>query len=953
MSELTHYGMPKRSGRYPWGSGTNPYQSAIGYLGVVEELRKQGLSEVEIAKGLGISTSQLRARKSIAREEARAANVSQALALQVKGMSNVAIGQRMGINESSVRSLLDPAKAERAAITQATANMLRESVANYGYIDVGAGVENHVGVSRTKLNTAISELQEQGYKIYYVRVEQLGFAPGQQKTTIKVLCPPNTTYSELFRNQDKIHPITGRSEDLGRTYSDLGLKPVQNLTSSRVMVRYNEDGGSLKDGVVELRRGVEDLDLGNARYAQVRIGVDGTHYMKGMAIYADKMPDGVDVIYNTNKHRGTPMLGSKDNTVMKNMEKNPDGSIDQDNPFGSTIGAQRGALNIVGSTSKVHEEGTWDSWSKSISSQVLSKQTPALAKQQLELAHTLKKEEFDEIIALTNPAVKKLLLDKFADSCDSASVHLKAAALPRQATKVLLPITEMKENEVYAPTFHNGESVVLIRHPHGGTFEIPQLTVNNNSSAAKRIMENAQDAIGINPKVAQKLSGADFDGDSVIVIPNNSGTIKTQPSIKNIKEFDHLESYKAYPGMTPISESTKQLKMGEVSNLITDMTIRGAHTDEIVRAVKHSMVVIDAEKHNLNYKQSYIDNGIASLSEKYQGSARGGASTIVSQASSELRVPERTAGAFVGPISSKTGKPTKLYINPDTGEKLYTKTGATYVQRSVTTATKKQYGIDSNATYKQTVTALKKQGLSDSIIALLTKEKIVARTTKTTKMAEAKPDPVTGALSIGGKPLSSGTVIEGMYESYANQMKALANHARKESIATKPMTYSPSAKVTYQQEVKTLTAKLNIAQKNAPLERQAQLMANAVVATVVTKKAQASSVLSSDDMKKVRTQALAEARARNSAGKIPVEITPKEWEAIQSGAITNNALTQILNNTNLDVVKQYATPRQQKVSMSNSKVIKAKNMLASGLTQSEVAQALGVSVTMLINEVYK
>lgn len=939
MSELKHYGMPKRSGRYPWGSGKDPYQSAVGFLGVVEELRKQGLSEVEIARGLGINTSQLRARKTLAKEEARAANVAQALTLQAKGMSNVAIGQRMGINESSVRSLLDPAKAERAAITQATANMLRESVANYGYIDVGAGVENHIGVSRTKLNTAITELVEQGYKLYYVQVEQLGFAPGQQKTTIKTLCPPDTTYSELYHNKDQIKPITGRSEDLGRTYSDLGLKPVQNLPSARVKIRYNEDGGSLKDGVIELRRGVEDLDLGNARYAQVRIGVEGTHYMKGMAIYTDKMPDGVDVIYNTNKHIGTPMLGLKNNTVMKNMEKNPDGSIDQDNPFGSTIGAQRGALNIVGSASKIHEEGTWDSWSRNISSQVLSKQTPSLAKQQLDLAYTLKKEEFNEIMELTNPAVKKMLLDKFADSCDSAAVHLKAAALPRQATKVLLPITEMKENEVYAPTFRDGESVVLIRHPHGGTFEIPQLTVNNKSPAAKSIMENAQDAIGINPKVAQKLSGADFDGDSVIVIPNDAGLVRTQPSIKSLQNFDHIEMYKAYPGMKTISESTKQLKMGEVSNLITDMTIRGANTDEIARAVRHSMVVIDAEKHNLNYKQSYIDNGISSLAEKYQGSKRGGASTIVSQASSELRVPERTPGAYVGPISEKTGKPTKLYVDPNTGEKLYTETGATYIQRTITPATKRQYNINPNASYKQTVVELKKQGLSEADIALVTKEKELPRTTKTTKMAEAGD----------ASALSSGTVMEGMYVNHANQMKALGNQARKESVATKPTAYSPSAKTAYQQEVSTLNAKLNIAQKNAPLERQAQIIAN----TVVAKKVQANPGMDADDKKKVRTQALAEARARTGAGKTPIEITSKEWEAIQSGAFTNNTLTQILNNTNLDTVKQYATPRQQAATLSSSKITRAQNMLASGLTQSEVAQALGVSVSVLIKELYK
>ena len=89
------------------------------------------------------------------------------------------------------------------------------------------------------------------------------------------------------------------------------------------MVRYADDVGSdgvkgiEKDGVIELRRGVEDLDLNGNRYAQVRILVDGTHYLKGMAVYSDDMPDGVDVVFNTNKKKGTPALGPKDNTVLK------------------------------------------------------------------------------------------------------------------------------------------------------------------------------------------------------------------------------------------------------------------------------------------------------------------------------------------------------------------------------------------------------------------------------------------------------------------------------------------------------------------------------------------------------------------------------------------------------------------------------------------------------------
>lgn len=916
--ELKHYGMPRRSGRYPWGSGKDPYQSAIGFMGIINELRSQGLSEVEIARGLGITTSQLRARKSLAGAEIRAANVAEALRLKERGLSNVAIGQRMGINESSVRALLDPALAERASITAATSNMLKESVAKYGYIDVGAGVENHVGVSRTKLNTAISELTEQGYKIHYVKVEQLGI-PGQY-TSVKVLAGPDSTYSEVFRNKDLIQPIIGRSDDLGRTYSNLGLKPVQSVSSNDILVKYKSDGGDLKDGVIELRRGIDELDLGDSRYAQVRIGVDGTHYLKGMAIYSDDMPDGVNIIYNTNK----TFTGNKLD-AMKPMKKDIEGNIDSDNPFGSTIkmDGQKGALNII------REEGEWDTWSRTISSQVLSKQTPALAKRQLDLAYQLKKEEFNEIMDLTNPTVKKQLLNSFADDADASAVHLKAAMLPRQSNKVILPIPSLKENEVYAPSYNNEEAVVLIRHPHGGTFEIPQLTVNNKSPEARRIMENAQDAIGINPKVAQKLSGADFDGDTVIVIPNNSGMIRTQAALKGLENFDHLEMYKAYEGMPKIKPQTMQTKMGEISNLITDMTIQGATTDELARAVRHSMVIIDSEKHNLNHKQSYIDNGIAALAQKYQGSSRGGASTLISRASSEIRVPERKE-------SHKA--------DIETGERIYTPTGATYIQRSLSPSMKKEYGIPANTSYQQAVAELRRRGVSESVIARGTNEKIIERTTRTTRMAETRD-----ARTLLSGPNREGTPVERVYADYANQLKALANTARKEALITESIPYSPSAKTTYAQEVGTLTAKLNVAQKNAPRERQAQIIANAIV----TKKVQSNPPMDRDDLKKMRTQALAEARVRAGAKKDQIEITPKEWEAIQAGAVSNNMLQDILNNTNLDIVKQYATPRTTIPAMSNAKISRAESMLASGYTQAEVAQSLGVSVSTLANALQK
>lgn len=865
MSELMHYGVLRRSGRYPWGSGENPYQRYDSFLGYVDELKSQGLSEVEIARGLGMTTSELRSRKSIAKAEKRAADAAEAWRLKEKGYSNVAIGERMGINESSVRNLLKPSLQERNNVTKATADMLKNSVEEKGYIDVGVGVENHLGISRTKLKTAIAQLEDEGYTVHYVPVEQLGTG---KKTTIMVLAKPGTTYSEIYRNRDQIKLITDYTEDGGRSY--LGLEPIRNINGKRVLIRYAEDGGTEKDGVIELRRGVDDISLGDSKYAQVRIGVNGTHYLKGMAMYGEDFPDGVDIIFNTNKKKGTPP-----DEVMKSMKDDPD------NPFGATVRQrhyidadgkrQLSALNIV------NEEGDWGKWSKTLSSQMLSKQSPSLAKKQLDLAYDLKKEQYDEIMSLTNPAVKKKLLDSFADDCDSSSIHLKAAALPRQSSHVILPFPDMKENEIYAPNYRNGEKVVLIRYPHGGKFEIPELTVNNKQPTANRLIKNAKDAVGINSKVAERLSGADFDGDTVLVIPNNKGSIKTSSPLKGLKDFDPKEAYPAYEGMPRISSRTKQMKMGDVSNLITDMTIKGATPDELARAVRHSMVVIDSEKHNLNYKQSYIDNGIADLKKKYQGSERAGASTLISRASSPTRVSTR-----------------KESIDPKTGKKVYTYTNETYVD---------------------------------------SKGRTVRRTVKSTKMAEAED----------ARSLSSGTRMEEIYASHANKLKALANQARKASANTQYTPYSPSAKKTYEKEVKSLNAKLNLALQNKPLERQAQLLANKVVSA----KRQANPDMTAEEVKKIKAQALNEARNRTGAKKQNIVITKDEWNAIQSGAISTNKLTQILDNADLDTVKKLATPKTNKTGLSNAKLAQAKAMLSRGYTQAEVADALGISTSTL------
>ena len=383
---LIHYGILRRSGRYPWGSGSTDSERNRNFLSYVDELKSKGLSEVEIARGVGITTTQLRAARSIAKTAEKQASIAMARRLKEKGYSNVAIGQRMGINESSVRALLVPSQKDKADVLAATSSMLKEQVDTKGLIDIGSGVENHVGVSQTKLNTAVAMLVEQGYTVHYINVEQLG--TGQQ-TKMKVLAPPNTTSGEVFRNRSNIKQITDFSEDGGRSF--FGLHEPISVDSKRIAVKYANEGGADADGVIYVRPGVKDLSLGSARYAQVRIAVDGTHYLKGMALYKDDLPDGVDLLFNTNKKNTGDKLDA-----MKQMKDDPD------NPFGAVV-RQRverdssGKQRVTSAMNIVNEEGDWENWSKTLSSQMLSKQSPSLASTQLNLAFNVKKDAYDEI----------------------------------------------------------------------------------------------------------------------------------------------------------------------------------------------------------------------------------------------------------------------------------------------------------------------------------------------------------------------------------------------------------------------------------------------------------------------------------------------------------------------------------------------------------------------------
>ena len=884
---LMHYGVKRRSGRYPWGSGDNPYQRSGDFLSRVQELKKQGLSEKEIAKAVGVeSTTQLRVYTQIAAHERRDLLRAQAQSLRDDGKSLNEIAQIMGYNnDSSVRALLNEQTASNKSAARKTADILRDCVERKDVVDVGKGVARELGVSETKFNEALELLALEGYNVYGIGVPQVTNI-GKQ-TNVKVLAKPNIEQRDIYADFGKIQSVSDDyfTRDDGQTYTK--LEYPASVDSKRIRICYGDQGGLAKDGVIELRRGVDDLNLGKSHYAQVRILVDGTHYLKGMAMYADDLPDGVDIRFNTNKPSGTPP-----EKVMKGIKNDPL------NPFGALIKPKGQSHYIdadgnerLSAINKLKEEGDWDVMAKNLSSQFLSKQPRDLIRKQLNLAYQNSESDYDDIMALTNPTIKKQLLLDFADTCDGATVHLKAAALPRQKTQVILPVSSMKDTEIYAPGYNNGEQVALIRYPHAGTFEIPILTVNNKNQKARSILgTDIMDAVGIHPKVAERLSGADFDGDTVTVIPVNSKVrVKSDKYLDGLAEFEPKTEYAERPGMRLMKKSEVQREMGMISNLITDMTLRGAAPEHLVRAVKHSMVVIDAEKHHLDYKRSEKENGIAELKQIYQrrpnedGTEKvGGASTLLSRRKQEVRVPERQGGPR---------------IDKETGEVTYRETGRTYVDKN-----------------GNRVKAEEKVSLMSTVSD--------ART------------------------LSSGHPVENLYADYANKMKALANRARKEAVATKGIPYNASAKDAYSEEVKSLDSKLRIASTNAPRERRAQAIANSTVKAQL----QANPELYGRDYKKERKRmaqvALEDARySVGATGKgTRIDINDREWEAIQAGAISPTMLTEILRYTDSDKIRARAMPKERK-QLSASKVASIKAMSASGYTNAEIAEKFGISTS--------
>jgi len=401
---LMHYGVARRSGRYPWGSGDNPYQHENWFAGFdygdseydrepwfcdeVTKLEKAGYSQKEIAKMLtpknsykttiaekddpskGIkkgdvvfkldennnlifkemTVDELRSRKSVSLKAKKQNEINTALKLHEKGMSNTAIAEKMygdKSKESNVRNLLANNAMEKATAIDNTTKMLKDAVDQKQFIDVGKSAELLAGVTRTRLNTAIANLKDQGYELKYIQVKQIAI-PGQ-KTSVKVLCPPGTTYGDAYKaivEDNKLETLGEyHSIDNGKTW--LGIREPSSIDSKRIYIRDANNGGLERDGLIELRPGVQDLSLEKSAYSQVRIAVDGTHYIKGMAVYNAKafkdLPEGIDIIVNS-KHESVVKYENKLEhlKIMKGLEQDAKtgkiiGKLDKDNPFGASV----------------------------------------------------------------------------------------------------------------------------------------------------------------------------------------------------------------------------------------------------------------------------------------------------------------------------------------------------------------------------------------------------------------------------------------------------------------------------------------------------------------------------------------------------------------------------------------------------------------------------------------
>lgn len=1058
---IAHVGTPQNfdndphgSGRYRQGSGERPHQHDWDLMARIDKIKatNPGIKPAEIAAQLGYystdryghikydkktgepigSVVHLNAVTSLATN-----HIKQDEYWQIKQYDNsidpdtgkhytdTKIAKLMGLaGESSVRNKRKTGEKGNINRFEEIADRLQAEIDSKGVIDISKGVENYLDCSQADVRAAREILADRGYQFQSVVVPQISNA--NFETTVSCMCAPGTDTKRLFKNLDQIKQISEVEKtydhDIDSAMTDKGANISPQVSLDRIKIIYGDEGGVEKDGLIEIKAVRDengklvaanpDLSLGNARYAQIRIAVEGNRYIKGMAVYTEGLEN--DIVVNSNKASKKGVDGA-----LKQMERNKDGTI-ADNPFGaSTVNAQtvmrdrfgkpildadgnqiKSAINFVGADKNdAHIEGRWGQWSKNLPAQFLTDLPYNVIKKQLKLQAQIYEENLKEIQSLNNPTVKKNLLIDYGDQLDSASCELKGAPIGGQKTRVLLPMPSLKDNECYCPGLDNGTTVALARFPHQGRWEIPILKVNNNNPEGRAMIGDGADAIGLNHHNHGVLSGADSDGDTCIVIPmtkKNKATgefdkaveVYNMPSpegkmyIGNNKDTDYVnvrisefDTSAAYGLDNPRfanmyrtkidkntgkevkeptykyfkTESAKGKEMGVISNLLQDMRLKGCtDIDELIRADMYSMVVIDAKKHKLNYEQAKADYGIDELVNKYQRKIVNGVEKV-GGASTLITQASSPSNQNLRAVWKGTEKGA---IDPETGKKIFK---APFKTTEVKATGPEFVRVPGSNRYLKDAEGNKIQATWTGKVVQnedgsYSYEPGTGKGKWVYKEQDRKENIPKMQLTDDAHTLLSSkpNKIELLYADYANHCKALANQARKLSLQEKAIEYNPEANKKYATEVKELNEALINAKKNAPRERAAQILATSEYHAILNAKG---SEMDNEDKRKLKGQCLSSARKRCNANKDRVQFTEKQWEAINAGAIKKTTLDDLLKNADKDNYMQLALPKQSRI--SDSKKASILNLYAAGWSYEQIAEREGIStgsVSNIIND---
>lgn len=875
-----------------WGTKEHPYDTANAFLEALAQFKAGGGTDKEFGDYLGLSSSNFRDMKSAAKNDVLSENIKSLNDMINRGNSLRSAAAALGVPEATARGWLSTKSNKGGSQIDSITSELRNMLADGKYVDIGEGSEYILGVSTEKLRAAVKKLETEGYHVINYYQRQM---TSINKTQMKVLVPADVESVDVRKDKSKISPplfymdsSTGKAEKFERPRS---------ISSNRVQVLAADDPHPLggvgidRDGLIEVRRGVPELSLGKANYAQVRILVDGNKYLKGMCVYAPEgsLPDGIDVRFNSNKP--TAEKGYKE------AKSNPN------NPFGANIKeddelmlAQRHYIDKDGNRQLsclniVSEEGTWFEWSKSLASQVLSKQRIDVIKRQLDSSLNANYRSYLKIMEIENEDIRAKMLDDLAGKIDQNAVALKGAAFNRQAAHVIIPNPDLKPGEIYAPNYRDGESCVLIRFPHGGLFEIPAVKVNNKSKSSKELIGNSIDAICMNPVDAKTLSGADFDGDTVQVIPNNDGAMIRMEAQKDLQDFDPgIYKLGNYPNEKPLKNKERGYQyMGSITNLITDMSMMGADVKDLVAATKFSMVAIDAWKHGYAVKPAWKELGIDDLIKKYRHGKRG-ASTIISRTKSPVYVPEQRL------VTNKYEVPKDRLKDWEAGKPVYIPTG------------RKKFD--------------KKTG--EYVVAQMTVD----------KGSVQDPRNLVGHLS----------PKEDVYADFAYNMHELANSCRKEARMAAAYQKDVNATNKYADAVESIKAKVISRKRKSPYERLAQLIAEADLQVKISDAPELTD--NPKELKKAAAASLERARKKIQLTDVDITLTDEEWEALFSNALTSDMFNYVLRHCDPIELSKRALHESDPV-MSENMVKRINEMSKNGYSRLEIAEHTGFTLKQL------